>query len=99
MPEEGLTDDNGAFKFQLPQTGLNHVSIKKAGFQGYSKQINFGKGFLENASEGGKYMHMLPLIPDSVFEEEEGVCVAVLTHDGSIEGVDLYVVGEQEEAL
>jgi len=44
-------------------------------------------------------MHMLPLIPDSVFEEEEGVCVAVLTHDGSIEGVDLYVVGEQEEAL
>jgi len=44
-------------------------------------------------------MHMLPLIPDSVFEEEEGVCVAVLTHDGNIEGVDLHVIGEQEEAL
>ena len=36
---------------------------------------------------------MLPLIPDGVFEEEEGVCVAVLSHDGRIEGLDLQVVG------
>jgi hypothetical protein len=36
---------------------------------------------------------MLPLIPDAAFEEEEGVCVAVLSHDGKIEGVDLQIVG------
>lgn len=40
---------------------------------------------------------MLPLIPDSVFEEEEGMCVAVLTHDGNIEGIDLQVTGESSD--
>lgn len=51
---------------------------------------------MQNALENEKYVHVLPLIPDSVFEESEGSCVAVLTHDGSIEGVDLCVVGDQD---
>lgn len=96
-PEEGLTNADGMFGFKIPQTGRHEVTLKKTGYQGYRKQINFGKGFLEKANENGKYLHMLPLIPDSVFEEEEGMCVAVLTHDGNIEGIDLQVTGESSE--
>jgi hypothetical protein len=77
------------FGFKVPMTGRHQVIMQKKGFQGYTKEINFGKGFLEKACENSKYIHVLPLIPDGVFEEEEGVCVAVLSHDGRIEGLDL----------
>lgn len=53
--EEGLTDNDGAYTFRIKQQGQHEVSVKKAGFVEYSKKINFGKGFLQNVSEGGVY--------------------------------------------
>ena len=60
-PEEGLSNDNGQFVYDIKHIGIHYIHAKKVGYVPLLKKINFTKGFLES-QEGNAYKIVVPLM-------------------------------------
>lgn len=45
QPEEGLTGDQGAYTYQIRQTGIHFIRAHKVGYAPITKKINLTKEF------------------------------------------------------
>jgi hypothetical protein len=64
VPEEGLTDEEGFFGFNVKQVGSLHLVANKSGFITTTKKINITSGFLDAKDQYGSYTVTVPMLRD-----------------------------------
>lgn len=47
-PEEGLSNENGMYQYEIKKIGVHQIRISKSGYEEFVKNINFSEGFIQN---------------------------------------------------
>ena len=98
QPEEGLSDDKGAYQYKVKQIGIHYLKASKVGFVPLVKKVNFTKGFLAS-QEGETYAITVPML--KVLPEDTKYAYAVLSIDGPATNIKLKSLmpnGKQDDA-